>query len=83
MSMPGGKNLRLNAEEMEYIKNYTISPLYQAIRDADNPPVDIGCGTWIRTMINGSKVRCTTIIRSRIVFPISAGASFMGDPAIN
>lgn len=44
MSMPGGKNLRLNAEEMEYIKNYTISPLYQAIRDADNPPVDIGCG---------------------------------------
>jgi site-specific DNA recombinase len=45
--------------------DYTISPLYQAIRDADNPPVDIGCGTWIRTMINGSKVRCTTIIRSR------------------
>ncbi len=69
--------------KISYI-NYTISPLYQAIRDADEPPVDIGCGTWIRTMINGSKVRCTTIIRSRIDFYLTWWVRpCVDDPALN
>ena len=44
--------------------NYTISPLYQEIRNADKQAVDDSCRTWIRTKINGSKVRCPTIRRS-------------------
>ena len=43
--------------------NYKISPVYQAIRDADKPGVNVGCRAWIRTKINGSKVRCPTIRR--------------------
>ena len=29
--------------------NYKISPIYQAIRDADKPGVDVGCRARIRT----------------------------------
>ncbi len=42
-----------------------FSPIYQAIHDAGDPGIKVGCGTWTRTKINGFRVRCTTIIRSR------------------
>jgi hypothetical protein len=58
--------------------NYKISPIYQAIRDADKPGVDVGCGTWIRTKITSSRGMRTTIIRSRnsSIFP-----SFLSYPS--
>ena len=48
--------------------NYQISPTYQAIREADKPDVQDSCRAWIRTKINGSKVRCPTIRRLDNVF---------------
>ena len=48
--------------------NYKISPIYQAIRDADKPGVNVGCGTWIRTMIDSSKGYRPAIRRSRNKF---------------
>ena len=44
-----------------------FSPVYQAIRDAEKGDVNVGCGTWIRTMINSSKGCCPTVRRSRKV----------------
>lgn len=45
------------------ISNCRISPLYQPILDSDSGVVNVGCRAWIRTKINGSKVRCPTIRR--------------------
>ena len=45
--------------------NYKISPIYQAIRDADKPGVDVGCGTRSRTQINRFRACCATITPSR------------------
>ena len=45
--------------------NCEISPLYQSIRQFDDPAVSISCGTWIRTKINRSRIYCPTVRRSR------------------
>ena len=42
-----------------------FSPVYQAIRDSDDPDIKVGCGTWIRTKINNFRGYCPTIRRSR------------------
>ena len=45
-----------------------FSPVYQAIHDAGEPDIKVGCGTWIRTKIDNFRGCRPTIRRSRITF---------------